>query len=71
MNEDIIKGNWKQLKGKCKEQWAKLTDAHLDQIAGKREVLAGKLQEAYCVGKDEAEKQIKDFESRNKDDKSC
>ena len=63
MNEDIIKGNWKQLKGKCKEQWGKLTDDHLDQIEGKREVLAGKIQETYGVTKDEADKQIKDFES--------
>jgi uncharacterized protein YjbJ (UPF0337 family) len=71
MNEDTIEGNWKQLRGKCKEQWGKLTDDQLDQIAGKRDVLAGKVQEAYGVSKDEADKQIKDFESCNKDDKTC
>jgi uncharacterized protein YjbJ (UPF0337 family) len=67
MNWDIAKGNWKQFKGNVKQQWGKLTDDHLDQIDGKREELAGKIQEAYGVSKDDAEKQIKEFEERNKD----
>ena len=67
MNWDIVEGNWKQFKGKAKEQWGKLTDDDLDVIAGKRDQLAGRVQEAYGVSKDEAEKQIRDFEDRNKD----
>ena len=67
MNWDIVEGNWKQFKGKVKEQWGKLTDDHLDKIAGKRDQLTGKIQEAYGIDKDEAEKQVKAFEERNKD----
>ena len=67
MNWDIVEGNWKQFKGKVKAQWGKLTDDHLDVIGGKREQLAGKLQEIYGLSKDEADKQIKHFESANKD----
>jgi len=67
MNWDIIEGNWKQFSGKVKAQWGKLTDDHLDVIAGKRVELAGKIQETYGVTKDEAEKQIKHFEETNKD----
>lgn len=67
MNWDIVEGNWKQFKGTVKEQWGKLSDDSLDTIAGKREQLSGKVQEAYGVSKDEAEKQIKAFEERNKD----
>lgn len=67
MNWDIAEGNWKQFKGKVQTQWGKLTDDHLDQIGGKRQQLSGKIQEAYGVSKDEAEKQIKEFEERNKD----
>ena len=67
MNWDIVEGNWKQFKGKAKEQWGKLTDDDLDVIAGKRDQLAGRVQEAYGVSKDEAEKQILDWEDRNKD----
>ncbi|NMM25749.1 MAG: CsbD family protein [Glaciimonas sp.] len=67
MKWDVIEGNWKQFKGKVKEQWGKLTDDHIDQIEGKRDQLSGKIQESYGITKDEAEKQIKDFEASNKD----
>jgi len=67
MNKDILEGNWKQFKGKVKSQWGKLTDDHLDQIKGKRDILAGKIQETYGLTKEEAEKQINDFEKSNED----
>ena len=67
MNWDIVEGNWKQFKGKVKAQWGKLSDNHIDLIAGKRTELAGKVQEVYGLSKDEAEQQIKDFEKLNKD----
>ena len=66
MNWDIAKGNWKQFKGQVQTQWGKLTDDNFDVIAGKREVLVGKIQESYGIGKDEAEKQVKDFEAQSK-----
>jgi uncharacterized protein YjbJ (UPF0337 family) len=67
MNWDIIEGNWKQYKGKVREQWGDLTDDHLDVIAGKRTILAGKLQEAYGITRQAAEDQIRRFEESNKD----
>ena len=67
MNWDRVQGNWKQFKGKVKEQWGKLTDDQLDIIAGKREQLAGRVQEVYGVSKDEAERQVSEFEERNRD----
>lgn len=70
MNRDIIEGNWKQYKGKVREQWGDLTDDHLDVIAGKRTILAGKLQEAYGISKQAAEDQIRRFEESNKDSDS-
>ena len=66
MDWNIVEGNWKQFKGKVKAQWGKLTDDHLDVIAGNRDQLAGKIQETYGITKDETEQQIKDFEERNK-----
>ena len=47
MNWDRIEGNWKQVKGTIKEKWGKLTDDEFDMIAGKRDKLVGKIQEAY------------------------
>lgn len=62
MNRDRLEGNWKQLRGKVKEQWGKLTDDQLDLVEGKREQLSGKIQEAYGISKDEAERQLSDWE---------
>lgn len=67
MNWDIVEGNWKQFKGRVRVRWGKLTDDHLDLIAGKRIELAGKLQELYGTTEDEVEEQIQLFESQNKD----
>ncbi len=67
MNWDIAVGNWKEFKGKVKARWGKLTDDHLDVIAGKRIELSGKVQEAYGITKEEAEKEIRRFEKAQKD----
>ena len=66
MNNDILAGNWKQFKGHIQEQWGKLTDDDLNFAAGRRDQFMGKLQEHYGVAKDEAERQIKEFEERYK-----
>ena len=65
MNWDQVEGNWKEFKGTVRTQWGKLTDDQLETIAGKRDQLAGQLQQAYGYSKEEAEKQIRDFETRN------
>lgn len=61
MANDILKGNWKQLKGFVQEKWGKLTNDELDQISGKSEQLIGKLQEKYGYTKEKAEKELNDF----------
>jgi uncharacterized protein YjbJ (UPF0337 family) len=64
MNWDRIEGNWKQFTGKVREQWGKLTDDDLTVVAGKRDQLAGKVQERYGLTKEEAERQIDDWSAR-------
>lgn len=61
MNNDIFKGNWKQLKGKAKDQWGKLTDDDLERVEGKYENLVGQIQEKYGKSKEESEQQVNDF----------
>jgi uncharacterized protein YjbJ (UPF0337 family) len=63
MNKDTVEGNWKQLKGKVKEQWGKLTDDDFDIVAGKRDQLLGRIQERHGISRDEAEKQVTAWES--------
>ena len=65
MNHDRIEGSWKQVKGKVKEQWGKLTDDDLDVIAGRRDQLLGRIQERHGLARDEAERQVKSFEKVN------
>ncbi len=67
MNWDRIEGNWKQIKGDIKKQWGKLTDDQLDVIAGRRDHLAGKIQETYGITKEETEKQVSAWQSRLKE----
>lgn len=64
MNEDKIKGQWKQLAGKVKAKWGKLTDDDLKVAEGTSEYLIGKVQERYGVAREEAGKQVKEFSSR-------
>lgn len=64
MNKDQIEGNWEQFKGKAKQKWAKLGDTDFDLLQkGKRQEFSGKIQEAYGNTKEDAEKQLKEFES--------
>ncbi|GHC83939.1 UPF0337 protein YjbJ [Pseudorhodoferax aquiterrae] len=67
MNNDKLEGNWKQFKGKVQEQWGKLTNDDLDVIEGRREQLLGRIQERHGIARDEAERQVRDWESRNPD----
>ncbi len=61
MNWDIIEGKWNQLKGSVREKWGDLTDDEVTEMAGKKDRLAGKLQEKYGWTKEEADEQINDF----------
>lgn len=64
MNWDQIQGNWRQFKGQVLQQWGDLTDDELDSINGHREYLVGKIQEKYGISKEEAEKQVHEFENK-------
>lgn len=62
MNEDVIKGSWKQIKGQLKEKWGKLTDDDLTRNEGHRDYLVGRIQERYGLAKDDAMRQVHEFE---------
>ena len=67
MNQDRIRGRWKQWKGKVKEQWGKLTDDDLDVIAGRRDQLLGRIQQRHGLARDEADRQDSSWEQGNPD----
>lgn len=65
MNWDQVEGNWKQLKGSAREQWGKLTNDDVDQAAGNREKLVGRVQERYGFAKEQAEREVDEFIARH------
>ena len=58
MNWDRVEGNWKEMKGRIKQQWGELTDDDIAVMNGKRDELAGRLQQRYGYAKDRAEREI-------------
>ena len=63
---DQIAGAWKQARGKVREEWGDLTDDDLEEVAGKRDILAGKIQQRYGIAKEEANKQIDKWAAKMK-----
>ena len=61
MNWDQIEGSWKQLKGAAKVKWGKFTDDDMEVLAGKRDLIVGKVQERYGIAKADAEKQVEEW----------
>ena len=66
MNWDRVEGNWKQVKGKFKEKWGKITDDELDVIGGKRDQLVGAIQKSYGVARDQADREVSQWEKANR-----
>lgn len=61
MNAEQLKGKWMQLKGSAKTKWGKLTDDDLNVINGQEEQLIGRIQERYGIAKEEAQRQVKEW----------
>jgi uncharacterized protein YjbJ (UPF0337 family) len=64
MNWDQIEGTWKQVRGRVREQWGKLTDDDLDVVAGRRDALIGKIQERYGKARDDVDREVQDWSDR-------
>jgi len=65
MNEQTMKGQWKQLKGEVRKQWGKLTDDDVDVINGEYDKLVGRIQERYGRTREEAQREVNDYFDRN------
>ncbi len=58
MNQDIIKGKWKELKGTLRAKWGRLTDSDYEEIAGNKDKLVGRLQKRYGYDREQAEREV-------------
>ena len=68
MNWDIVKGNWKEFKGKVQEEWGELTGDELDRIEGQREQLVGLVQQKYGWAREDAEAKVDNWARRHEND---
>ena len=68
MNDDIFKGQWKQIKGVAKQAWGELTDDDLVKVGGSAERMVGVLQEKYGWAKDRAERELSQVVDRLRND---
>ena len=66
MNTDQLKGKWAQLKGEAKARWGKLTDDDLKSAEGNTEKLVGRIQERYGLAKEEAQKQVEEWQKSSR-----
>lgn len=64
MNDDILKGKWRQLRGEVKKQWGRITDDDLDVVDGQMDKLTGILQEKYGYTREQAEDEVYRFTNR-------
>lgn len=65
MNKETFKGEWNQLKGQIKQEWAKLTEDDLTHAEGSFDKLVGKIQERYGHTKEQAEKKVHDWRTKH------
>lgn len=61
MNEDILQGKWKQLRGQIQQKWGDLTDDDLNRIKGTQTEFEGLLQERYGYTKERAKQEVDNF----------
>ena len=64
MNWNNIETGWNDFKASAKQQWGKLSDQQINDTQGKRENLSTRVQEAYSLSKEETERQISDWQSK-------
>ncbi len=67
MNEQVLKGKWKEIKGRIRTWWGNLTEDDVAKIDGKLETLLGILQQRYGYTREravqEVEKHLRELEA--------
>lgn len=65
MNTNARQVNFRNIRSRIKQRWRRLTDEEIDELEGRTEILASKLQECYGWDREEAERQVREFKSRH------
>lgn len=65
-NKDVAQGNLRQIKGRIREEWGKLTDDEIEQLEGREDRLSGLLQKKYGMAEADAEREVRRFKEKNR-----
>jgi uncharacterized protein YjbJ (UPF0337 family) len=66
MNRDRLQGICKQVGGELKIGWGKLSNDSRAMAAGRRDRIAGKVQELRGISRQEADRQLENFLRRHR-----
>lgn len=61
LNEDTIKGKWKEVKGGIQKMWGDLTDDDLDRAEGDLTSISGIIQKRYGESKEAVQMKLNDY----------
>ncbi|WP_342130377.1 CsbD family protein [Hydrogenophaga sp. OTU3427] len=64
MDWNQLQGNWAQVSRRAQQRWGKLTDADLAPARDQRDRLLERIQARYGVVRDEAERQLQNWEHK-------
>jgi uncharacterized protein YjbJ (UPF0337 family) len=71
MNEDIVKGKWREIRGDIQKSWGKLTNDELDKTKGDLKAISGLLQQRYGATEATYHKKISDIFERFEENKEA
>jgi uncharacterized protein YjbJ (UPF0337 family) len=58
LNEETIKGKWKEIKGEIRTQWGNMTEDELEKSSGNINSIAGLIQQRYGAKKEEVQEKL-------------
>ena len=64
MNEEILEGKWKQIKGAVQKEWGELTDSDVDKAKGELTRLEGVIEEKYGHAKDDIRRKLNEIKAQ-------
>ena len=62
MDWSVIESRWHQYRAAAKRRWDKLSEAQISGTRGNRDYLLKRVQEAYALTHEEAERQIAEWQ---------
>lgn len=64
MNENFIKGKWKELKGEIQKKWGELTNDELEKTKGDMKAVSGLIQQKYGRKQEEISQDLEDLTAK-------